>query len=105
MRTSEHRLRVNVTRGTRDVTRSRKSTGELTSGIRAWFLRNSTEGDQVPFSSVRILLALLAWLGATGLVAPTFARDTRVARAPSPLTSQPLGRASATLRLCRSGST
>src|SRR3954469_16780510 len=39
------------------------------------------------FRSVCYLLALLAWLGAAGLVAPTFARDTRVARAPSPPTA------------------
>src|SRR3954468_10237526 len=41
---------------------------------------------RIPFRLARYVLALLACLGATGFVAPTFARDTRVARAPSPLT-------------------
>jgi hypothetical protein len=39
------------------------------------------------FRSVHLLLGIVAWLGAAGLVAPTSARDTRVVRAPSPLTS------------------
>src|SRR3954452_14651011 len=39
------------------------------------------------FRSVSYLLGLLAWLGAAGLVAPTFARDTGVVRAASPPTA------------------